>query len=412
MVKKKKNRYAWAILALVVASGAGFYIWKKPEPVALTTTTEVSATKGDLIIGFESDGKASLPFDNLDFEVSGKLATLNVAVGDTVKIGQIVATIDPKDFKRSYDAAKLAYEKANLNYKAKVESQKLALVTESEKVISLKRDWDRLLKDYQDMLIISETYAATEIEAKKRLLENAQQAYMLANEQHLINKNSTYSVAIEKVNVESAKLQMDIAKENVDKTILKASRDGIILKISSTIGNTVGPNNSDDTLAANSSHFIVYSDSKNYEVTTSVSEQDLPMVTLGQLVRVTFDAIKNTVYEGKVTQIDELPTTDSSGIVTYGVTAELNSGFDQISIGMTATTQLIQKYEADVIIIPNRAVTMEKGIQYVQVKNASGVIEKRKIKAGLTDGRNVAVSSGLEEGETVVITKASTQKAE
>lgn len=412
MVKKKKNRYVWAVLAVVVAGGAGFYIWKKPEPVAKITTTEVNATKGDLVIGFESDGKATLPFNNLDFEVSGKLDTLNVAVGDAVKIGQVVATLDSKDFKRSYDTAKLAYDKATLNYKAKVESQKLALVTESEKVLSLKQSRDQLLKDYQTMLAISETYAATEIEAKKRLVENAEQTYNQANAQYLVNKKSTYSLAIEKMNVTSAKMQLDIAKENMDKTILKASKNGIVLDIGSSVGNTVGPNTAAGTLTADSNHLLVYSDSKNYEVTTSVSEQDLPMVALGQLVRVTFDALENTVYEGKVTQIDELPTTDNSGIVTYGVTAKLSSGFDQISIGMTATVQLIQKYEADVIIIPNRAVTMEKGVQYVQVKTANGIIEKRAIKAGLTDGRNVAVSSGLEEGETVVITKASTQKAE
>lgn len=407
MVKKKKRHYAvWIIGALILAGGSAYYYGQSTESEEAVVATEVSAQKGDLVIGFESDGKSTLPYSNLDFEVSGKLTSLNVAAGDVLKTGQIVASIDSKDYQRAYDSAKMTYDKALINYNVKVESVKQSLITEADKVLGLKQNLDQLKSDYNTMLLLKESYAQSELDLKKQAVADAQRAYTLANNTYESNRKSTASVELEKLNVASAKMQLDIAVENLAKTSLKATEGGTVLSVGSSVGDTVSPNNDSGSLSADSNHLVVYSDSKTYQVETSISEQDLPFVSIGQMVKVSFDALEGKVYQGKVIEIDELPTTDSSGIVSYGVVAELSSGFEEISIGMTATVNFIQKEALNVIIIPNKAVTMESGVQYVNVKQSDGGLEKRAVKAGLTDGRNVAISSGLSEGEIVVIAPA------
>lgn len=403
MVKKKRNYTVWMIGALILAGGSAYYYGQSAEPVEAVQATEVAAEKGDLVIGFESDGKSTLPFSNLDFEVSGKLLSLNVVAGDILKAGQVVAAIDAKDYQRTYDSAKITYDKAVINYNVKVESVKQSLVTEADKVLGLKQSLEQLKNDYNTMLLLKESYTQSELDLKKQSIEDAQRAFTLANNTYEANKKSTATIELEKMNVASAKMQLDIAAENLAKTTLRASEGGTVLSVGSRVGDPVSPNNDSGSLSADSNHLVVYSDSKTYQVETSISEQDLPFVTMGQTVKVNFDALEGKVYEGKVVEIDELPTTDSSGIVSYGVVAELSSGFEEISIGMTATVNFIQMEALNMIIVPNKAVTMESGVQYVNVKLSDGSLEKRAVKAGLTDGRNVAISSGLSEGEIVVI---------
>ncbi len=404
MIKKKK-RYFAGIVVIIVAMAAGlYYTTHKPQASAAVTTTEATAEKGDLVIGFESDGTSTLPYNNLDFEVSGKLTKLYVKVGDEIKAGQIVAQIDSLEYERAYQSAKIAYEKAVLNYQLKAKTSGQSLNAQNNQISTLKINYETLKRDYEAMKAVPEAYTKSEMDSKKDAAEDAKRAYDLALSQYTVDKQVNQDVALEKKNVESAKLQLDIAKDNLDKTILKAPNSGKILNIGKEVGDEVEPNTDSGSLTSETKHLFVYSDSKQYQVSSYVSEQDLPLVSIGQSVKVTFEALEGNQYEGKVVSIDTLPTTDSSGVVTYKVISELSSGIEDIKVGMTATVQIVQKEEKNVIIIPNKAVKMESGIQTVNVKREDGMVEKREIKAGLTDGRNVAVSSGLNEGETLVIT--------
>jgi hypothetical protein len=114
------------------------------------------------------------------------------------------------------------------------------------------------------------------------------------------------------------------------------------------------------------------------------------------------------VFYGVVTNVDSIPTTDSSGITTYSVTCLLNDTSDIIKDGMNAYITFVQMEKKDVLLIPNRAVFMEDGLQYVNVVKADGSYEKRKIVGGLSNGSQTEVMSGLEEGETVAVGKVNT----
>jgi len=63
---------------------------------------------------------------------------------------------------------------------------------------------------------------------------------------------------------------------------------------------------------------------------------------------------------------------------------------------------LRKENSTNVLLISNKAIFIEEGKQFVQVKKADGTIEKRPITAGLTNGSQSEVVEGLEAGETVV----------
>ncbi len=405
-MKKKwfMTKWIWALVAIAIASGGYYYkIQSSNKQVeAVVVINEVNAEKGDIKISLESDGQASIAYTNLDFEVSGKLTKLYVKVGDRIKKGQKLAEIDKDSYEKAYETAKLSYDKAVLNYKSKQQSQGLDNTAAKQKIEDYRIKAEQLEKDYKTMLQIKDSYAVSEIEAKKAEMETAQRTYNNEKSNYQVTGNSTIALSIEQLNVETAKLQLETAKENLDKTVLYAAIDGLILKADYAVGDQVAPMTDSGSLTASTNHFIVATAAKNYEVNTSVSEQDLSMVSVGQPVEVVFDAIAGETYTGKVSAISALPNTESNGVVSYDVTVLLDNGFDTIKIGMTAQLELILKQEKDVIVIPNKAVTMVEGQQQVKVKKSDGTLEMRSIEAGLTDGRQVGVHKGLEVGEVVV----------
>ena len=68
--------------------------------------------------------------------------------------------------------------------------------------------------------------------------------------------------------------------------------------------------------------------------------------------------------------------------------------------GLTVTISIIAEQRADILLVPNKAITSRGGKYYVQLVSAGKAAEKM-IQAGITDGQNTEVISGLSEGDVV-----------
>lgn len=407
MKKSMKPRYKAILLGLAVlvaVSGGYFYNQKNKASAAekTVTTVQFTATKGDLVISLESDGSATIDYQNIDPEVTGKLTKVYVKAGDQIKKGQLLAEVDSTEYEKAYKSAKIAYDKAKLTYQSKVETVNLEKKSSTQSLQEEKIKYEELQDDYNTMLELKDAYAQTEIDAVKVEMEAAKRTYENDKAKIGVTTSSNYTLSIEKMTVESAKVALEEAEEALDQCTIQSDFDGYVLKVSYNVGDVIEPNTDSGDLTASTKHFIVLTPSKNYQVLTSVSEQDLSLVSLGQEVEVVFDALGGETYAGKVVEIEQLPNTASNGVISYNVTAELNSGFEEIRIGMTAQIQMILKKQEDAIIIPNKAVSIDNGQQQVTVMKNDKATEVINIKAGLTDGRNVAVLEGLKAGDVVV----------
>jgi RND family efflux transporter MFP subunit len=83
-------------------------------------------------------------------------------------------------------------------------------------------------------------------------------------------------------------------------------------------------------------------------------------------------------------------------------TTELPAGF-RLREGLTVTVSIITDEKNNILLVPNRAITSRAGKYYVQVVSSPGVTQERMIQAGITDGQNTEVISGLSEGDQVSI---------
>jgi hypothetical protein len=68
--------------------------------------------------------------------------------------------------------------------------------------------------------------------------------------------------------------------------------------------------------------------------------------------------------------------------------------------GLTVTVSIIAEQRTDILLVPNKAITSRGGKYYIQLVSAGKTAEKM-IQAGITDGQNTEVISGLSEGDQV-----------
>jgi len=82
------------------------------------------------------------------------------------------------------------------------------------------------------------------------------------------------------------------------------------------------------------------------------------------------------------------------------------SSYAQLREGLTVTVNIIVASRTNVLLVPNGAVTTTGGQSYVQVVSASGTIEKRAVQTGLSDWEYTEITSGLSEGEQIIVSQA------
>ena len=142
---------------------------------------------------------------------------------------------------------------------------------------------------------------------------------------------------------------------------------------------------------------------------------DATKVQVGQRATMTFDAIDGLTLTGKVASVDTVGTV-SQGVVNYTVTISFDSTDPRVKPGMSVDASIITDTAQDVLIVPSSAIKTANGTSYVQILpnvtasadstapvTSETAPEDVTVTTGLSDDTNTAVTSGLTDGETVVI---------
>src|SRR5262245_44858027 len=110
--RRHPKAYGAAALVIVLVIGLGvwwFAIRDDSSSAAITTTTTkelVTATRGPLTESISAEGTvAAAQTDDLSFGASGTVTAVNVAAGDKVTTGQVLATIDSASLQSDVDQA-------------------------------------------------------------------------------------------------------------------------------------------------------------------------------------------------------------------------------------------------------------------------------------------------------------------
>jgi HlyD family secretion protein len=280
------------------------------------------------------------------------------------------ATID-------YDTAKAAYEA-------------LAATSKTDTASKLASAAASLKSAEANLTSVKNQVSAAELAAAEATLTQAKN-----NLDTLLAGSDANTLAIAQGSVDSAQIAVDQAKLKLEQAQVIAPFDGTVTAVDVKVGQAAS-----GTAAG-------IADLDNLQVVVNMSEVDVNKIRTGQNVEITLDAVSDVSLKGTVTQIAPSGT-QSSGVVNYPVTVTLDKASDAVKTGMTANLTIFVDERQDVLTVPSRAIkTINKQKMVIALKNGQQV--PAPVKTGLTADNLTEIVSGLQEGDTVVLTSASSR---
>jgi HlyD family secretion protein len=190
----------------------------------------------------------------------------------------------------------------------------------------------------------------------------------------------------------SAQARVTASQATLKSKLILAPFSGKITEVKSMVGDQVSPG-----IPA-----FRIDDLSRLLVDVQVSEVDINGVKIDQPVTLTFDAILDVIYHGKIVSVAQVGNT-AQGAVTFTVTVELTDVDDRIKPGMTSAVTIVVNQLDDVLLVPNRAVRLVNNQRVVYILE-NGVAKEIKIILGATSGIDSEVLSGdLKIGDLIIL---------
>ena len=316
------------------------------EEVRAIKTITVSELTAGQIRKFSGIVRAA-DSSNLSFEVSGKVETVHVDVGNSVQKGQLLAVLDKEPYRLDVDSAQAELEKAKAN------------------VVNTKEEYERQERVYSQGA------------GAKSKLDRAKYNYNAAQSQ---------------VNYQVAKL--NLAKRNLSKTMLMSPYDGHIA------WRAVDPH---EEINVGQKVFAI--DAKGaLEVHLAVPETTIHQIHIGTQATISFPTLPAHSAKGRVSDIGSAAVKANAFPVKVGLVEPPTN----INPGMTAEASLVLKDDSQVTgyLVPVQAILPDKeanhGYTFAYDSNTS-VVRKTPIRI-LGEERNmVIVSEGLSSGDIIAV---------
>lgn len=229
-------------------------------------------------------------------------------------------------------------------------------------------------------------------------LAAAQAGLVQAQQQLQVKKtpSTVQDLQLAEEQVRSAELGVRQAELDLQSATLTAPYDGLVGTLGANVGEQIGGSTAVLTLV----------DPTQTRVDVSVDESDIARIAPGMPAQISFDALPDTRYTGKVMGVAPTSTV-TQGVATYTVSVEIGNADATAPVGLTANVAIVTQQRSDVLLVPNRALRRSGRTQVVEVL-ANGKTETRPVTTGLGNDQVTEVVDGLSEGETVLIPATTT----
>jgi len=330
--------------------------------------------------------------------ISGQLEKLMVKIGDIVRAGDMIATIEHEDLlaRVAQFAADLRAEEARLakiRGEGPLEINKLkATLEELNAQISLARKKFSRKQTLRENGIVSESVVD---EADERLLVLNAKINLVEEEIKLEEVRLQNDIRLQEAKIEKALANILEEETRLSYATVTAPIDGVVAFISTQEGETVVASMSAPT-------FVTLIDLKKLEVTAFVDETDIGKIKERQKAKFTVDAFPKKFFQAEIREIHPKAVIKDN-VVNYEVMLEISKkNISQLRPEMTANIVVITGVHRNVLSIPRGAVKRSGKNSFAVMKTGIDLSEK-SIELGWRDGDAQEVVSGLNDGDQVGI---------
>lgn len=361
----KKEKLIWYLIGtavlifLILCAGCGAekttaeieekYIPVEISPAAVQTLAETTAFSGKVYSEQEISLVPKMP---------GKVTAVNVQVGDQVRSGAVLLTLDTQDLQKAVDQAVLGVSMAESNYQRTKEQLDLAKV-----------NLERQRKLYEAGVLSKVQLEGFEAQASETPLKLAQ------------------------IQWDQAKLSLQQAQDTLSNAVLTAPLNGTVCAIDVKYGE----------MASNVQPAVTITNLDALYVSLNVPENIVNSLKAGQDAKVTIASAGNAELKAKVVSI--APSSDAKTQL-YIVKVAVENKDGTVKPGMFAKVELPTQTKQDVLTVNSESIVLRNGKNTVFVVESDKAVAKEVI-TGLDSGNYIEITQGLEAGEKV-ITKGQT----
>lgn len=376
------------------------------EPPIAITTARSEAREVPAVV--QTTGSLTADeISNVAPKVAGKVVNVSINVGDFVSQGAVIARIDDSDPRRRLAAAEAGVKQAvaavrqaearlglgpNGEFNASAIPEVRSANANYQQALAELRQAEANEKRYRD-LVQSGDAAMITYEQYRTARDTARARANAAKEQldAQINtaKQNNQAIASAQASVEAARTQVEIAKQEVADTIVRAPFSGFVTTRDVAVGEFVS---SSDVIA-------VIIRSNPIKIQMQVAESDLPSIFVGRGVSIQVDAYRDRRFSGTVSAINPSVDPNSRSAI---VEARIENPDNALRSGMFATARINKEGGSTGIFVPKSAV-------YNHIPTGSfrafvivdGIAKLRTIQLGPEEGDSYQILSGLEADEVV-----------
>ncbi|WP_196592275.1 efflux RND transporter periplasmic adaptor subunit [Pectinatus frisingensis] len=328
-----------------------------------------------------------------------KQATTNSISSDNIY------TVQRMDLKSIVSGTGTVYPVEAVDVSSKITGRiKTVLVKENDNV-----------KQGQTVATLDSTDLENELKKAQEKVTNTSSKYNRANYLYSIGAESKADFEDAEYNYETAKSDVEVAKYNLDETVITSPMDGIIVGKPQTPGTMAVQGTSNPTV------IMRIADLSRKQILAKIDETDIGSINVGQEATFTVDAYTNKNFTAKVTKISQTDTdnswdtassssstssssSSSSSVIYYYVTLDIDDDNGLLKPGMTARVDINTADKPNVLAVPLAALKTDSNGSYVVLIDDAGKTTNQYIQTGIYSDDYVEITDGLSEGDKIALT--------
>jgi RND family efflux transporter MFP subunit len=374
----KRVRYAAIPVLIFAGIVAAAYALRSQKPVVEVATAAKPEAGGRQTALNASGYITPRRRATIAAKITGRVTGVFFDEGTRVAEGQLLATLDDSDVKRSLDSAK-----------ADRDASQAAIA-----------DYEVQFKNAQILLHRAEQLQKAGVQTQEAL-DNASTAA----------DSLRAKIELAKQQVAASEARIGVAQQAVDNCTIRAPFAGIVVSKDAQVGEMVSPNSAGGGFTRTGIATIV--DMKSNEIEVDVNESYIARVENGQQVTATLDAYPDKPIPSKVRTV--IPTADrQKATVKVRITIIDLEKYNFILPDMGVKVAFLEsdkpaakdkgkeKGPQAVAFIPKGAVRSDANASFVFLIR-EGKVERRAVSLGMDRGTEVAVMAGVLPGDSLVV---------
>jgi len=396
----KPKRILMIVILIAIVGGASKSIQSLTKNKAVEVKQEIKNVKTQKIsngsisaeVEYASNLKPAKEVVVLS-KTGGKIASVNVNVGDKVTAGQVLYTLDKSELDANLRSQQAALNGANADLEKTSDSSQAQQVSQAEQVAGKAQvQFSNAEDNYNKMQKLYQTGAISkkELDDSKKEYDNASIDLKSAQDnlsilENRIGPQSTKSAAAK---VDQAQAGVNTAQIQVNNATITSPITGVVSSKDAEVGQ----------MASSQSGSVTVIDSAKLTAEITVPDKMLGKLQVGQTVPVIITALDNKKISAVIDVISPNVTSKDN---SYVVKVKIDNSNGELKAGMFAKVSLQAESKDNVLTVPNQAIKIENGVNYIYIVENSK-IRKVSVDTGISNEKSTEITGNVKDGAEII----------